>query len=58
MDKMGKRGIIDKKGEIVVPFIYDYLQNFEDGFALGKRDGHYFFINRNGKEVVRTHGNE
>lgn len=58
MDKMGKRGIIDKKGEIVVPFIYDYLQNFEDGFALGKRDGHYFFINRNGEEAVRTQGNE
>ncbi|NRA11016.1 MAG: WG repeat-containing protein [Crocinitomicaceae bacterium] len=46
--------VIMKKGEIIAPFLYDVLYNFRNGYALGKRDGNYFFINRMGKEVLSS----
>lgn len=54
MEKDGKKGIIDKKGEIIVPFEYESLQNFNDGYALGKRDGYFYFINQLGAEVLSS----
>ena len=50
--KKGKKGIINKSGLTLVPFKYDTLYNFSNGFAFGKRDGNYYFINLLGEEVL------
>lgn len=49
--KNGKWGFINTKGQIVVPFIYDNVYPFSNGFASVEKDGFYGFINEEGKEI-------
>ena len=37
-----KYGVIDKTGKVVIPFEYDYISNFNNGFAIGFK-GHADF---------------
>jgi hypothetical protein len=48
----GKWGGMDSKGKIAVPFIYDDLTDFNEGYALGKRDKSYYVVDNNGKEIL------
>ncbi len=53
-----KRGYIDKKGNEVVPFIYDDAENFKDGIALVKKNGKYGYIDKKGNEVIKVEYDE
>ena len=46
------KGFIDKTGREVIPFIYNSVQSFSEGFALVIKAGEYGFIDKTGKEVV------
>jgi hypothetical protein len=51
--KFGVRyGFADMEGKIVVPLIYDEVQDFVDGLAMVSNLGLYGFINTSGNEVV------
>ena len=47
-----KWGFIDKFGKEVIPLIYDYAKNFDDGLAQVKKGDKWGFIDKNGKEVT------
>lgn len=56
-----RAGCIDKKGNIVVPFVYGSLGSFSDGMAvyldLNNREGGYHrygFINKKGKIAIKS----
>src|SRR5690606_39944812 len=49
----GKSGAINRKGVIVIPFIYDKIGYFyASGLAIAKKDGKFGFINGTGKEII------
>ena len=57
----GRWGVIDKKGELIVPFgVYSYIGDFRNGLARVERggdagrNGEWGFIDRYGNEVVPT----
>lgn len=52
LNHQGKFGFIDKAGNEVIPFKYDMVWNFKDGFAKVKLNGKYGFINHSGKEIT------
>jgi hypothetical protein len=47
-------GVVNMKNEIIVPFIYQMIENYSDelGLAPAKKDGKFGFIDRTGKVVV------
>jgi hypothetical protein len=48
IDGKTKYGYIDTKGNLLTPIVYENAQNFRDGWGLIKKDGNYFFVDRNG----------
>lgn len=50
-----KSGFIDLKGNIVIPFNYEYCDGFSEGLAVVRQDGLYGFINK--KENLSFHVN-
>ena len=46
-----KYGYLDTKGEVVIDFIYDDADDFEDGIAYVKKNDRIFLINTKGEEV-------
>ena len=48
VDGKNKSGYVDAKGNIILPFVYDYVYNFRDGWGLIYKDGNYFFVDKNG----------
>lgn len=50
--KYGIIGFINLKGELVIPYQYEFAWFFNDGLAMVKKNGKYGFIDRNGKEVI------
>lgn len=50
--KDGKWGFIDKKGNVVIDFIYEYAGNFLEGLASVKKDGKAGYINAKGEVIV------
>lgn len=55
VDKNGKIGFINKKGEVVIPLKYDDALDFKDGIvavAVGDKFGKFGFIDKTGKETV------
>jgi hypothetical protein len=44
LNKPKKWGFIDDKGEITIPFIYDFVNPFENGLAYAKIGSQEFFI--------------
>lgn len=45
-------GIIDKRGEFVVPPVYDIIEDETEGFYLAAKDGKYGFINARGETAI------
>ena len=46
-----KYGLIDEEKEIeIVPCVYDYIGDFQEGFAKVEKDGKRGYINKTGKE--------
>ena len=52
IEKNGKWGYINKKGEEVIPFIYDEIWSYSEGLAFVKKDGKWGYINKKGEEVI------
>ena len=48
----GKWGFIDKSGNVVISFKYDYAYRFSEGLAAVKLDGKWGFIDKSGNEVI------
>lgn len=51
---LDKFGVIDVKGNEIVPLKYEYIDDFYDGMAMVKSDNQIGFINTAGKEVIPT----
>ncbi len=51
--KPNKWGFIDDKGEIKIPFVYDFLNPFENGIAYAKNANKEFFINLKNEIVIK-----
>ncbi|MDE7413690.1 MAG: WG repeat-containing protein, partial [Muribaculaceae bacterium] len=47
----GKKGFIDKSGELVIPAKYDDAWNFSDGLALVKIGGKWGYIDKSGRST-------
>lgn len=45
-------GALNCNGDIVVPFIYDELTDFDNDYALGKRNKKYYVVSSTGKEKL------
>jgi hypothetical protein len=45
-------GFIDKKGDLVVPLIYEKLYTFSEGLVAVKKGGKWGFIDKNNKTVI------
>ena len=52
VERGGKRGFINKDGKVVVPIIYDYVEDFSEGYAAVGINGKYGFIDGSGKLVI------
>ena len=48
----GKYGVINNKGEILVDFKYDNIEEFNEGMAPVKKDIYWGYIDVNGNEVI------
>lgn len=48
----GLYGCVDIKGNIVIPFQYDYLDDFMDGAAVAEKGGKCAAIDKSGKELI------
>lgn len=48
---MERRGVIDTDGNVIIPFEYDWLGNFSEGFVIAKKDGLWGHLNRKGKAL-------
>jgi hypothetical protein len=51
-DASKKWVVINKKGKLITPFIYDYIDGFSNGRAMVVKDSLVGFIDRSGKEVI------
>lgn len=47
-EKNGKYGYFDKDGKVVIPNIYDSVEEFSNGLAKVKLNGKWGFINKEG----------
>ena len=52
IDENCKYGFIDKKGNIVVPIVYDGAYDFREGYSIVWKDGKYGLIDLNGLTVI------
>ncbi len=52
LNKPKKWGFIDDKGEIKIPFVYDFVNPFENGIAYTKNGNKEFFINQKNEIVI------
>lgn len=60
-DEDGLWGFIDTAGAVVIPFQYEYAENFSEGFAVVMTDGLYGYIDATGAmicDAVYTDANE
>lgn len=49
----GRLGYVNTKGELAIPYAYDYARSFSQGLALvGSDAGQYGYINSKGKQVI------
>lgn len=49
-----KYGFKDASGKLKIDYIYDYAEEFSEGFALVLKDGRAYFIDRNGLAVFNS----
>lgn len=50
--KSEKWGFINKKGKLVISFLYDWVKPFQEGFAPVLSNGHWGVINKKGEEII------
>lgn len=50
-ERNSKGGFIDMENNIVIPFVYDVVGDFSEGFAVVKRYGKYGYVDRYGKDT-------
>ena len=50
-DKFKYTIVLDKEGNVVIPFIYDKASDFSEGFAVVKRYGKYGYVDRYGHDT-------
>ena len=50
--KDGRAGCIDEKGQVVIPFEWNSINDFYHGAAIARRDGQEMLINRSGEILV------
>lgn len=50
--KNNKSGFINKKGKIIIPFIYEDAYPFFEEYASVKKDKKWFYINKNGEKIL------
>ena len=48
----GRYGLINKTGKVIIPFIYDYVSNFDEGLELVKLNDKYGFMDTIRKFVI------
>lgn len=51
-EKNGKWGYVDNGGNTVIPFIYDYAEDFSEGLAAVRVDYEWGFIDEQGNVVI------
>lgn len=49
--KDGKWGCINDNNQVVIPFVYDYIDKFSEGFAVVRRYGKYGYVDRYGYDT-------
>lgn len=47
-----KWGYVNVEGRLVIPLKYDYVSNFNGGFATARLDDKFYIINKNGNETL------
>jgi len=47
-----KSGFLDVKGNVAIPFVYDGVTKFSDGFAAVRRGEKWGYVNRDGQMVI------
>ena len=52
VQKDGKFGYINTKGEQIVECKFDYAMDFKEGFAIVQKDDKYGYINTKGEQIV------
>ena len=52
--KDGKWGLLNRKGELIVPFIYDKIEAFNESVAVVKQNNRYGAINSSGELIIPT----
>jgi len=52
VEKDGKWGYADVSGNVVIPALFNYAGDFENGMARVSQGGKYFFINRKGERIT------
>ena len=52
VEKSGLMGVINSKGKIIVPLIYQEIGSFYENFAMVKSDGKYGFVNNGGQLAI------
>ena len=52
IEKEGKCGFINRNGKVVIPFAFDFVDNFVDDFARVKKDGKWSIFDLSGKQIV------
>ena len=52
VDEKCKYGFIDRKGDIVIPIVYEYANDFHDGYSIVRKNGKYGLIDMNGLTVI------
>ncbi|MEM1135573.1 MAG: WG repeat-containing protein, partial [Bacteroidota bacterium] len=51
--KSGKQyGFIDTQGKLVIPFTYEIASDFEEEYAIARKEGLFGCIDKNGKQVL------
>ena len=51
VSKDGKWGLVDMKGKVIIPTIYDYIYQFTNGVAIVKMNEKYGLINAKGTRI-------
>lgn len=46
-----KRGFINHSGELVIPYNYDYADDFSEGLAVVIQDGKWGFVDKQGRST-------
>ena len=50
--KQSKYGLVDRRGNTVTDYQYDYIGKFQDGLAIATKEGKWGFIDSTGKRVI------